>query len=207
MNEAQRPEPIFNPQAVSAWPVLMLVASFVAIQVWIDYAGVAEANRIAQTYGFYSGQFWAGLNLETLISYAFLHAGWLHLGMNGAACLGLGFVCWQFMGTARFFLLFLVTAIAGAIAFAAVRPETGPLVGASGAIFGLLAVVKRIEFQKLARRGHGFIRPSLIFAAQMIALNVVIGILTGGLMAWEAHLGGMAAGWLIAPYLIRRDAL
>lgn len=196
-------EPIFNPQALAAWPVILLVASFVAIHLWTDYAGFREQMRVTQNYGFFSPALWQGQRAGTLLSHAFLHANWLHLGMNSAACLGLGIVCWRLMGTARFFICFILTAAAGAAAFALVRPEAGPLVGASGAIFGLLAVYKRAEFRELAARGVDVTRATLMFGVQMVLINAAFGFATGGIMAWEAHLGGMAMGWIIMPTLIR----
>lgn len=201
--EARRQEPFFNPGVFEALPVILLLGSFIAIHLWSHYGGYAVQAGLLRNFAFISAEFWRGEGLYKLVSYAFLHGDWLHLGMNGAAFFGLGAFCWRWMGTSRFLLFFVLTAIAGAVAFAAVRPESGPLVGASGAIFGLLAAFKRIEFKQLANRGVDVRRSLASFVFQIVGLNLVLGFATGGMMAWEAHLGGMALGWFLTPYLMK----
>ncbi len=203
--QPQRREPIFNPGVFDAVPVLVLVLSMLAVQSWAHYGGIQAQADLYREYAFYSGRFWRGSDLSALVSYAFLHGDWMHLAMNGFAAFALGTVCWRAMGTARFYLFFAITAAAGAIAFALVRPEDGPLVGASGAIFGFLAAFKYIQFQKLADRGHDIRRDALMFLIQVSVLNFAIGIATGGVMAWEAHFGGLAVGWFLTPTMLRKD--
>lgn len=203
-DQPRRREPIFNPDAFQALPVILLVGSFIAIHLWSSYGGYQVEAGLLRDFAFISPEFWRGEALHTLVSYAFLHGDWLHLGMNSAACFALGIFCWRFMGTTRFFLFFALTAIAGAVAFAVVRPESGPLVGASGAIFGMLAAFKRIDFKQLANRGVDVRRALAGFVFQIVALNLAIGFATGGLMAWEAHLGGMALGWFLTPFMMKR---
>lgn len=197
-------EPIFNPRAFEAAPVVALVAVMVAIHGWIAWGGVRAANELYATYAFISVRFWQGEALPTLLSYAMLHGDWMHLGMNGVALFALGGACWRIMGTTRFFIFFALTAIAGALLFALIRPEEqGPLVGASGAIFGLIAAVKRVEFRIRTLQGEAMTQAILRFMALIVALNVVLGVATGGFMAWEAHIGGFILGWAITPWLTR----
>ncbi|MHA1529688.1 MAG: rhomboid family intramembrane serine protease, partial [Alphaproteobacteria bacterium] len=64
----------------------------------------------------------AGLGVEprlvwSLVTHAFLHGGWLHLGLNGAAFLGLGHALVRMMGIERFLVVFAASAIAGVVAF------------------------------------------------------------------------------------------
>lgn len=197
-------EPIFNPKAFEAAPVVALVAAMIAIHAWIAYGGLRAANEIYGSYAFIATRFWQGEALPTALTYAMLHGDWIHLGMNGVALFALGGACWRIMGTGRFFVFFALTAIAGALLFALIRPdEHGPLVGASGAIFGLIAAVKRVEFRVLSLRGEDTTAAVLRFMGLIVLLNVFLGVATGGFMAWEAHIGGFVLGWFVTPWLVR----
>ena len=198
-------EPIFNPRAFEAVPVLALVAVMVAIQGWISMLGIYSQNVIYRDYAFFSARLWRGEDLTALVTHAFLHGGWAHLVMNMIALFALGTFCWKRMGSVNFFGFFAITAAAGAITFALIRPgETGPLVGASGAIFGLLAAFKYIQFAHIAERGVDVRRDAILFLVQITVLNLILGLATGGMMAWEAHFGGLAIGWFITPYMMRK---
>ncbi len=203
--EPKKHEPIFNPGVFDAFPVLLLVLVMLAIHSWAHFGGLQAQSDLYREYAFYSNRFWRGGDFSALITYAFLHGDWIHLTMNGVAAFALGTVCWRAMGTARFYLFFTITAAAGAIAFALIRPEDGPLVGASGAIFGFLAAFKYIQFQRMADQGYDIRRDALMFLLQVSVLNFAVGFATGGVMAWEAHFGGLAVGWFITPTMLRKD--
>ncbi len=144
----------------------------------------------------------AGLGVEprliwSLVTHAFLHGGWLHLGVNGAAFLGLGHALVRMIGIGRFLVIFAVTAIAGALTFGLITQTVSPLVGASGAIFGLFAVLTAWQERalRLAGRSRAMIWRRI---GGLVALNVALAFGLGGLLAWQAHLGGWVAGWLLA---------
>lgn len=199
-------EPIFNPQAFDALPVLVLALTMIAIQCWIAVFGLRTQYSLYDQYAFFSLRFWEGRDLTALISHAFLHGGWTHLLMNMFAMYALGAVCWRKMGTVNFYAFFAITAAAGAIAFALIRPgEEGPLVGASGAIFGMLAGFKYLQLARIAERGYDVRRDAIMFLLQITVLNFILGLATGGMMAWEAHFGGLAVGWFITPWLTKKE--
>ena len=138
----------------------------------------------------------------SFVTYAFLHGGMMHLIMNGAIFLALGGAVANMIGAARFLLFFIVTAAAGALAFALITDVSGPLVGASGVIFGLFGALKRWEWRWIRATGA----PANRFWGTIAALtlmNVALFVFYPGegSVAWEAHLGGFIAGWLIAPLL------
>ena len=199
-------EPVFNPRAFEAFPVVVLVAMMIAIQAWISFSSYPQQNLTYWNFAFYSNRFWQAKDLTALVTHAFLHGGWGHLCMNMIALFALGTFCWKRMGTANFFAFMAITAAAGAITFALIRPaETGPLVGASGAIFGLLAAFKYIQFAHIASKGVDVRRDAILFLVQITVLNFILGLATGGMMAWEAHFGGLAIGWFITPYMMRKS--
>ncbi len=205
-------EPIFNPKAFEAAPVVALTVVMVAIHAWISYADISTANSVYGDYAFIAVEFWGGTSLYTAISYAMLHGSWMHLGFNMVAFFALGSACWKIMGSARFFIFFALTAIAGAALFASFRPEEqSVLVGVSGVIFGLIAAIKRVDYRIRALRGQDVRMAMLRFIGIIIAINLVIGFFpiddgsgfTGASVAWEAHVGGFLLGWLVTPWLVR----
>lgn len=137
------------------------------------------------------------LRLHTFITYAFLHGGWLHLALNGAAFMGLGHALVQTIGIGRFLVIFTVCAIVAALVFGFIAEASGPMVGASGAIFGMLAVLTAWQERALRRAG---LSRAMIWKriGGLVAVNAAFAFGLGGLLAWEAHLGGWVAGWLLA---------
>lgn len=205
-------EPFFNPKAFEAAPVVALAVAMIAIHGWISYAGIRAANIVYGDFAFVSSAFWKGEGLLTTVSYALLHGSWMHLGFNVFAFFVLGSACWKLMGTARFFVFFALTAAAGAILFAAIRPaENTVLVGVSGVIFGLIAAIKRVDYRVRALRGQDVTSAVIRFIALIIAVNLFIGFVplddgsgfAGEGVAWEAHVGGFLLGWVVTPWLVR----
>lgn len=143
------------------------------------------------------------------VSHAFLHGGFLHLFMNTAIFLALGAHLGRAVGQGATLLLFLGSAVAGAVGFGLLTSEAQqfvPMVGASGGIFGMLGAMKRWEWRHINR----FELPKRRFWTTVIvfvAINVVLSLgagMGGGGVAWEAHLGGFVAGWLAAGALTPR---
>lgn len=145
------------------------------------------------------GEFWA-----SFVTHAFLHGSMVHLVMNGVVFLSLGGLLANLLGAWRFLVLFGVTAAAGALVFAVITDTNGPLVGASGAVFGFFGILKRWEWRHI--RLHG--APQQRFwgtIAGLVAINVALFFFFpgGGQLAWEAHLGGFVAGFLMGDLLGR----
>lgn len=147
---------------------------------------------------------------SSFLTYGFLHGGMLHLVMNGVIFLSLGGLLANRLGAVRFMLLFLITSAAGALAWGLIYSGGHPavhLVGASGGIFGFFGALKRWEWRYIRATGASPRR----FWGTIIALTLMNVLLFffypgGGGVAWEAHLGGFIAGWLIAPALAPRFA-
>jgi membrane associated rhomboid family serine protease len=168
------------PESLGRWPMYLKFAFFDLI---FEYA---RAGNGVETQLLWS-----------LLTHAFLHGNWLHLALNGAAFLGLGHALVQAIGIVRFTAIFAVCAVAGALAFGLIAETRGPLVGASGAIFGMLAVLTAWQERVLHRAGRS--RAAIWKRiAGLVAVNVALAYGLGGLLAWEAHLGGWVAGWLLA---------
>lgn len=157
----------------------------------------------------------------SFVSHQFVHADAPHLLINGAWLLAIGSLVARRVGALRFVSLYLVSGIAGALAFWAVNPGLAqPVIGASGAVSGLMGAVVRFMFAAINQRRGPELRENpaaiprapladvfrdrraLIMIGSMVGLNLVFGLglgklITDGGIAWEAHLGGFAAGLLL----------
>lgn len=123
-----------------------------------------------------------------LVSSVFLHSGWLHIGFNMYVLFLLGPPLERVLGHGRFTTLFLVSGIGGSIASYAFSPARTLSVGASGAIFGLMAA-----WIVVGRRLNSDTSQVVV----LLAINVVLGFVLSGI-DWRAHLGGAATGALVA---------
>lgn len=139
----------------------------------------------------------AGQREVMFLSYALLHGGLLHLIGNMVAVLALGGIVVARIGEKGFLLLYALTALGGAFGFALLSNSETPMVGASGAVFGLIGAWKFWEWQ--ARQYFGSsMRPLWRSLIGLAALNLLLWVLLSGLLAWEAHLGGFVAGVIFA---------
>ncbi len=139
------------------------------------------------------------------LSHAFLHGGWLHLLVNGAAFLGLGHMITVQAGIRATLQLFVACAVAGALTYGLIADFWGPMVGASGVVFGFLGYVTAWQERQLRRRGLDR-RPIWNRLLGLVAINALLHFAMGGMLAWEAHLGGFVAGWLMASAVGPRRA-
>ena len=118
----------------------------------------------------------------------------IHLGLNMYALYLCGPLTEQIFGPVKMIVFYLVAAAGGSIATFAFGGEL-PVVGASGAIFGLFGVLfaaSRLHLPMLDRRG----RAMLSQVGTLIVINILIGF-SLGFVDNVAHLGGLAAGVLI----------
>ena len=188
----------------SPWTVLALTGALVAAFAW--QINAPDTVGVIYGYGLVPAQLSEG-RWGPLLTHIFLHGGWLHLFLNATALLAFGAPVARLFGSGpagalRFLSFFLVTGVLGGAAFWVLHPEgTTPLVGASGAISGLMGGTARLIADP-GRVGSPFSGPALRFIVPWVVLNLLIAAFgsfaAGGIMiAWEAHLGGLAAGLLL----------
>jgi membrane associated rhomboid family serine protease len=128
-----------------------------------------------------------------VISSGFLHAGFLHLLLNMYVLWIAGSILEPGIGTSRFLAIYFVSLLAGSLGALLVEPNTFT-VGASGAIFGLMAAVVVVA------RARGIEQIASQFGL-FVVLNLVLTFSIPGI-AIGGHLGGLAGGALAALLVI-----
>lgn len=147
----------------------------------------------------------------TLVSSLFLHGGWMHLIGNMLFLWVFGDNVEDAMGHLRFLLFYLLCGVAACLAHALSVPgSTAPLIGASGAIAGVLGAYlmlhPKVKVLVLAFNRVPLYLPAYLVLGVWIGLqvfNVVTGV--GGNTAWWAHIAGFIAGILLVGIFKRRE--
>ena len=213
-------QPVFNVPGVVLGLVALLAAAHAARVLWISpdqsAAWIADYAFIPARY---SPAFLAAAHIDPgawwqralpFVTYMGLHNDWTHLAINSLFFLAFGPVVARRFGTGLFLVFFLVCGVAGAATHLARNwGAPGPVIGASAAISGLMAAGLRLLplINPLSREPAIlpiFSRQTLLVSAIWMGMNVIAGGTGMGVggetarIAWQAHLGGVVAGMLLA---------
>jgi len=149
---------------------------------------LSPGSRALWQLGMTGGLAWQQGWYWTLLTAIYLHGSLLHIFFNVMWIRNLGPAVTEYYGPARAFVIFNV---AGAVGFLVSNLATAsPSVGASGAIFGLLAAL--IVYGR--RVGHAQLTSQMW---QWALIMFVMGFVMPSVNNW-AHAGGFAGGWLTA---------
>jgi membrane associated rhomboid family serine protease len=204
-------------------PPVVVVAVVVCCLVVMGFEFTRPSERaldlFVRTWGLVPASLWRHPEASTwltLLTHMFLHGGIMHLAGN----------CWFLwifgnniedrLGHFVFVCFYVVCGLAAAAAQIAFGPNsTVPMIGASGAISGVLGAYLRF-FPKVpvyTFTGIWFFPIAPIPAAVLIlvwfgfqfwqGVGTVFSTGTEGGVAWWAHIGGFVAGVLLAPLLER----
>lgn len=226
-------QPILNAPSVVVWLLgLFVIIHFARTQLsdvqdgWlIELLAFIPARLAAGGSEFYGGQEAA---ITQFLTHMFLHGDATHLLVNSAWLLAFGTSVARRTGPVRFVAFFLLCGIGGALFYLACNAGLrSPMIGASGAISGLMGASFRFLFGPLreldgeAIAGEAMQPPLLSLGDTLrerrilavivgwTLLNVLFawgaaGMLDGINIAWEAHVGGFYMGLLTFGYFDRQ---
>ena len=167
-----------------------------------------------QRYALIPADISAGRHLSTLVTSLFLHANLLHVAGNMLFLWIFGNNVEDRLGEIKFLIVYFVSGIAGSLLQVYINPtSTIPTLGASGAISGILAAYvlyyPRARVLTFIVPFFFFTLSAYIFIAYWIALQALnaylsIGV-TGGGVAFFAHIGGFVSGLILAALLRPRE--
>jgi len=147
----------------------------------------------------------------TLFTSMFLHGGWMHLLGNMLYLWIFGNNIEDTLGHKRFLIFYILAGLAAALSHALLNPaSTLPMIGASGAISGILGAYL-VLFPKariLVLIPLGIFIPVIRIPAVYVLgfwfvlqiFNSVLSDTGGGGIAWGAHIGGFVAGIILLPF-------
>ncbi len=218
-------EPIFNVPGIVLW----LLATFFAVHLvcwglpaedgaWLTAALAFIPARAGGLAGELPGGSVAAVT--SYVTHIFVHGDAAHLLINSAWLLAFGSPVARRTDALRFLAFFLLCGVAGALFYLAVNGRVLMLlVGASGAISGLMGAAFRFLFRSLEDGGPlGLANASttplmplartlrdrriLLAVAGWTLLNILlawwaVGLTEAAGIAWEAHLGGFYTGLLL----------
>jgi len=212
-------EPFLNAPATVLWLIGALLVAHVARVLapppWPDtillhYAFIpARYSSAALANGLPASLF---EQIATFVTYMFLHGNFTHVGINCLWLLAFGPIVARRLRPAKFLLFFLLCGVVAAATHLVVYwGAAEEVVGASGAISGLMAAGMRILYGRLYHKGE--VQPGQAFPLAPISSGPIIGFtliwaivnIVGGIsglgltddatvVAWVAHLGGYLAG-------------
>ena len=164
-------------------------------------------NQLILDYGLIPEQIMSGENILSIITSMFLHADIMHLAMNMFFLLVSGDAVERKIGSARFIVLYLAFGIiAGLFHTYLTTTPAIPTIGASGAIFGVLASFAILFPFRWLIKLFGFIpipMPALMFV--FITIISETAYVTSGAVesvAHTAHVGGFLAGIFLTLLLV-----
>ncbi|MDZ4178640.1 MAG: rhomboid family intramembrane serine protease [Coriobacteriia bacterium] len=214
--------PLYDDNPTRRFPLLTIafIVCNVAAFIFEVTRDPAELNALVSTYGFVPARFFdsptSAASLLSLVTAMFLHGGWLHLGGNMLYLWIFGNNIEDRLGKLRFIAFYLGCGVLASLTQAFIDPEsTVPLVGASGAIAGVLGaylvlyprarvvtVIPIFFIIELATVPAVFVI-GLWFVLQLAQGLGSIGTMTG--VAWWAHVGGFLAGVIAVAPLAAAD--
>lgn len=195
--------------------ILIALCCVVEAALWINPdVGLGVPLRTAANV---VGAFWApvletgqelyqGQTIAMFLTYGLLHGGLAHLGMNMFSLAAVGAELARFLSPVRMAFVYLASQIVAALAYALISATSAPMVGASGAIFGLAGA---LIAQAVKWRRHNAMSMRPIWRAVLIigGLNLALTFAVPNI-AWQAHLGGVLAGFALGFILpLRRDMI
>ena len=209
--------PMLNTAPAIRWLLganILVYAVFAMLPWQIEYELVDRFAFISARYVIFG--LWQSIAyLAGPFTHMFLHANLPHLLINMAILLAFGTAIARRLRIGPFLALYAICGVAGALFWTLLHPYSiDPLIGASGAISGMVGAVGGISLR--ASPGDDMVfqsrRAALTFVVVWLALNFIVGLFGAaamgidGAIAWEAHLGGFVAGFALIGLFARNGA-
>lgn len=201
------PLEVWHPVKRRPWMVYALLLTLIGVFLWEFGGGAPEA--VIAAFGLHQQDVFRGLQPWTLLTSGFLHGSLIHL-------LGNLYFLWVFgdnvedhLGSFGFLKIYFVALVVGGLAQVVMMADpTLPVVGASGAIAGLMGAYMALFPRVRVYVVWLFIRfkvPVFIYLGLWVLLQVVAAATGAPGVAWFAHLGGFAAGFAMGTMARKPD--
>jgi membrane associated rhomboid family serine protease len=190
----------------AVWVIIAICATVEAVLVLADRSLLGDPRLRQKAYewaGFWPGLLegwqpnYPGQGAAMFVTYGFLHGGPLHLVVNMVTLWSLGYAVLDRVGCWGFAALYGASLLGGAAGFGLIAETFRPMVGASGALFGLAGGLLAWNYvdRFTLREALWPVARVVLF---LVAMNVAMWWALDGQLAWETHLGGFLTGWIAA---------
>lgn len=136
-----------------------------------------------------------------LITTAFLHGSVLHALFNVVALFYLGGHLERLIGSFRYTLIYLLSALGSSIAVVLLKPNS-VTIGASGAIYGIIAALLVLTFT----RKEWFFSQAIRSIRNLIIINIAFTFLVPSISI-EGHLGGFVIGFIFIQFMTPHEPM
>ena len=209
--KAYRPPPMFNIPPATKILTGALIAVHLVIFI-LSHTIEPQALDIAAYFGGFIPVSWSGIGTFhwwtplSLVSFSFLHGGWMHLGFNAVMLVAIGSGLEKFIGIKQYLMIYVGTTLFAAFAHLALYPDsTMPIIGASGGISGIFGAMLVMMNQSGPSVDKSRLMPIIIAYIGITILMGLMGGPDGSSVAWIAHIGGFLAGIGFMMTLLKRQ--
>jgi membrane associated rhomboid family serine protease len=186
---------------------LLLIAT-ISIQLYLYVLGPSKALKLYETYSLVPVNLFGGVSVDSIITYMFLHGDLVHLLVNSVALYGAGSMVERDIGHVKYLLVFLASGVAAGLVHCILNPSSEiPLVGSSGAIFGIIAVLFLLMPFKITF--------TLVVPLPSVILGIMLSLVELSAfwmasdfgVAHDAHLAGFVTGGICAFLIDKKRAV
>ena len=185
-----------------------LLTAMIIIHLYLSLLPREAALLLYETYSLFPVRLFDGVTVDTLLTYIFLHGNWAHLFANTVSLLGAGAIVENDIGHLKFLGAFITSGIVAGLIHSLLNPSTSiPVIGASGAIFGIIAILFLLMPFKITY--------TLLIPLPALAVGLMLSIVelyslyaqTDLTIAHDAHIAGFAYGLIYAFTVDKKRAL
>lgn len=186
----------------------VLLTVIVLIQIYLSVLRPVDAKELYGAFSLTSANLFSLVQVDSLLTYMFIHGNLVHLFVNSIALYGAGVIVEREIGRLKYLAVFLVSGIiAGFIHCVLNFGSEMPLVGSSGAIFGVIAILFLLMPFKLT---FALVvpLPSVVVGLMLVLVELSALWMANDVgIAHDVHLSGFIIGGLSAFVLDRKRAL
>ena len=185
-----------------------ILAVTLLIQLFMILLSTDEYLRVYETYSLIPTLLFQGVHIDSLLTYIFLHGSPIHLIVNSIALYGAGTIVEREIGHIKFLGAFITSGFVAGGVHSYLNPQSGiPLVGSSGAVFGIIAIMFLLMPFKLT---YALVvpMPSVIVGLMLTLVEVsAFWLANDPGVAHDVHLAGFFVGGLTAFMIDQKKAV
>lgn len=189
-------------------PFLTYVIIVVSVIVMLLVTITSAPNLLLDEYALRASYFTHGMRVISIVTYMFIHSDWIHLILNCFALWGIGTIMEREIGSARFGIVFLASGVISGLEHVILYPaSTEFFVGASGAVFGVLATLFLLSPFK---RTSLFVvpLPAILVGVLMASIELAsVAWAGGGVLASDVQIAGFITGATLSFWIDVKKAI